>query len=103
MVAGSGRFDTVVIQASGGRILSKGGAEAVHAAALPAFGIGIAVKIDDGGKRASEAAMAALLLAHSGCDAAAVSRLAGYATQPLRNTLGAVVGELRPAAGWLTA
>lgn len=103
MVAGSGRFDTVVIQASGGRILSKGGAEAVHAAALPAFGIGIAVKIDDGGKRASEAAMAALLLAHSGCDATAASRLAGYVTQPLRNTLGAVVGELRPAAGWLTA
>lgn len=100
MVAGSGRFDTAVIHASSGRVLSKGGAEAVHAAAIPALGIGIAVKIDDGGKRASEAAMAALLLAHARPDATAAVCLAGYARQPLRNTLGATVGELRTAPGW---
>jgi L-asparaginase II len=100
MVAGRSRFDTVVIGASAGGILSKGGAEGVHAAALADAGIGIAVKIDDGGKRAAEAAMAALLLAHSTAGAA-TSVLAGYARQPLRNTRGAVVGEIRPAPGWL--
>lgn len=100
MVAGDGRFDTAVIAASAGRILSKGGAEAVHAAALRGLGLGIAVKIDDGGKRASEAAMAALLLAHGQPDAALARCLAGYVRQALRNTVGAVVGELRPASGW---
>ncbi len=101
MVAGRGRFDTAAIRASAGRIVSKGGAEGVHAAALTDAGLGVALKIDDGGKRASEAAMAALLLAYAGADAATRSCLGGYARQILRNTAGAAVGELRPAAGWL--
>lgn len=101
MVAGRGRFDTRVIGAAAGRILSKGGAEGVHAAALVDAGIGIAVKIDDGGKRAAEAAMAAVLLAHARVEAAARSCLEGYARQTLRNTAGAAVGEIRPAPGWL--
>jgi L-asparaginase II len=100
MVAGGGRFDTAVIAASAGRIFSKGGAEGVHAAAVADLGLGIAVKIDDGGKRASEAAMAVLLLAHAQPEAAARNCLAGYVRQPLRNTAGAVVGEMRPASGW---
>lgn len=100
MVAGRGRFDTAVIAASAGRIVSKGGAEGVHAAALPNLGLGIALKIDDGAKRASEAAMAAVLLAHAQAGAPAQSCLSGYARQILRNTTGAAVGELRPAAGW---
>ncbi|MCU0894342.1 MAG: asparaginase [Rhodospirillales bacterium] len=100
MVAGRGRFDTRVIGASLGRILGKGGAEGVHAAALTDDGIGIAVKIDDGGKRAAEAAMAAVLLAHRPTGPAA-SALAGYARQTLRNTLGDVIGEVRTVAGWL--
>ena len=101
MVAGRGRFDTRVIGASAGRILSKGGAEGVHAAALVDAGIGIAVKIDDGGKRAAEAAMAAVLLVHAHAEAAARSCIEAYAQQTLRNTAGAVVGEMRPASGWL--
>lgn len=100
MVAGRGRFDTVLIGASAGRILSKGGAEGVHAAALRDAGIGIAVKIDDGGKRAAEAAIAAALLAHA-TQGGATSVLAGYARRPLHNTRGAVIGEIRPAPGWL--
>jgi L-asparaginase II len=100
MVSGRGRFDTMIIGASAGRILSKGGAEGVHAAALPDTGIGVAVKIDDGGKRAAEAAMAAVLLDLRPAGPAA-SVLAGYARQPLRNTLGAVIGEIRTAPGWL--
>lgn len=100
MVAGSGRFDTGVIAAAGRGIVSKGGAEGVHAAALSELGLGIAVKIDDGSKRAAEAAMAALLLAYARPDAAARHHLAGYARQPLRNSAGVIVGELRQAAGW---
>jgi L-asparaginase II len=101
MVSGSGRFDTAVIAASAGGIVSKGGAEGVHAAAVPALALGIAVKIDDGAKRAAEAAMASLLIAYAAPEAHARRCLAGYATQPLRNTCGASVGEMRPASDWL--
>jgi L-asparaginase II len=95
MVAGSGRFDTAVIAASAGGIVSKGGAEGVHAAAIPALGLGIAVKIDDGAKRGAEAAMASLLTAYAAPQARARRCLAGYARQPLHNTVGASIGEMR--------
>ena len=58
MVAGPARFDTVLMQAAGGRILSKGGAEGVQALGLRpgALGagspaVGIALKISDGDAR----------------------------------------------------
>jgi L-asparaginase II len=100
MVAGQDRFETSVIAAGAGTIIVKGGAEGVQAAALPGLGIGIAVKIDDGAKRAAEAAMATLLLAFAEPAPLARHRLAGYRTQPLCNTADALVGEIRPCAGW---
>ncbi len=61
MVAGTGRFDTTAMEALGARAFTKTGAEAVFCGALPELGLGIALKIDDGGTRASEAVMATLL------------------------------------------
>jgi L-asparaginase II len=60
-LAGTGRFDTRVTATYGTAILCKSGAEGVVAASIPAMGLGIAVKIDDGAGRAAEVAMAALL------------------------------------------
>jgi L-asparaginase II len=58
MVAGPGRFDTGLMQAAGGRILSKGGAEGYQALGLRAGvlgtgspAVGIALKISDGDAR----------------------------------------------------
>jgi L-asparaginase II len=62
MIGGAGRFDTLVVESAGGTLLVKSGAEGVACAALLDRGLGIALKIDDGAKRAAEAAMAALLL-----------------------------------------
>jgi L-asparaginase II len=61
MVAGTGRFDTRVMERLGEHVFCKGGAEGMHCAALPRQGLGIAIKIDDGHSRASEVVMAALL------------------------------------------
>jgi len=61
MVAGPGRLDTVVMSKVPGRVFMKTGAEGVYCGALPALGLGFAVKIDDGAKRASEAVILALL------------------------------------------
>jgi L-asparaginase II len=61
MVAGQGRFDTVVMAALGEAAFVKIGAEGVHCGCLPTLGIGFALKCDDGATRAAEAACASLL------------------------------------------
>src|SRR5690348_9937219 len=60
-VAGTGRFCTDVMQRFGERVFVKTGAEGVFCGALPAQGIGFAVKCDDGGTRAAEAIAASLV------------------------------------------
>ena len=62
-VAGEGRFDTIVLRTLAPSCFIKGGAEGVHCAALPELGLGIALKIDDGAKRAAELVMSELLAA----------------------------------------
>ncbi len=61
LVAGPGRFDTLVMQRLPGKVLVKTGAEGVYCGALPGAGIGFALKIDDGAKRASEAVAAHII------------------------------------------
>lgn len=61
MIGGTGTFDTRFMQALGGRVLVKSGAEGLCCAVVPEAGIGVAVKIDDGTGRAVGPAMAAVL------------------------------------------
>lgn len=62
LVAGEGRACTELMQAMGGRVAIKTGAEAVFVAILPEQKLGMAVKITDGGGRAAETVIAALLV-----------------------------------------
>jgi L-asparaginase II len=62
LVAGEGRSCTELMRAMGGKVSIKTGAEAVFVAILPEQKLGIALKITDGATRASEAAIAALLV-----------------------------------------
>ena len=61
LVAGEGRACTELMRAMGGRASIKTGAEAVFVAMLPEQKLGIALKIEDGNGRASEAVIVALL------------------------------------------
>ncbi|MFZ1469726.1 MAG: asparaginase [Paracoccaceae bacterium] len=70
LVAGTGRACTELMQAMGGRVAIKTGAEAVFVAILPEKGLGIALKVLDGNSRASEAAIAHLLVRAGVLDAA---------------------------------
>ncbi|PWE33608.1 L-asparaginase [Maritimibacter sp. 55A14] len=70
LVAGEGRACTELMRAMDGRVAIKTGAEAVFTAILPEKGLGIAVKIEDGGVRASECVIAALLVRLGVLDAA---------------------------------
>ena len=98
MVHGSDTFVTDCITACGEAVLVKGGAEGMFTAALPALGLGVAVKIEDGAARASEVAMANILAGLGVFDDRATAALARWLTEPLRNWAGTAVGEVRPAA-----
>jgi L-asparaginase II len=60
LVAGTKRADTQLKQTVP-RVASKGGAEALHCAALLEQGVGVAVKIADGGDRAAAPALVRVL------------------------------------------
>ncbi len=100
-VAGSGRFDTALMARKGYGLVAKGGAEGVHAAALPGLGLGVALKIDDGAGRAAEVAMAAILRYLELLDDRDWAALGPHAAPPVRNTDGGIVGGFEVAPGWL--
>lgn len=97
MVAGTGRFDTRVMTALRERAFTKTGAEGVYCAALPEQGLGIAIKIDDGAPRASQATLAALIEKFLPLDAAESAAVREARDVPILNRNGAIVGEVHPA------
>ena len=98
MVAGSGRFDSRVMALLGERVFCKVGAEGMYCAALPAQGLGVAIKIDDGNTaRACEVVMAAVIAALVPLSDDEVRFVHELADVPLRNWNGIEVGRLRAA------
>ncbi len=95
-VAGTGRFDSELMQHFGARVFVKGGAEGVHCGALPELGYGIAVKCDDGHGRAAEVMTAALIARLLPPDGRDRDFLARFVRPTLRNWRGTVVGGIRP-------
>ena len=95
-VAGTGRFDTALIEHFGMRVFVKVGAEGVHCGALPELGCGIAVKCDDGQGRAGEVMMAATIARLLRPEAADRDFLERFVRPALRNWRGTVVGGIRP-------
>ncbi|WP_134726427.1 asparaginase [Paracoccus luteus] len=101
LVAGEGRACTALMRAMGGRVAVKTGAEAVFVAIAPDRGLGVALKVADGGTRGSEAAITALLVRLGLLDAGHPV-VAQYLTGPIRNWRGTAVAELRQSAGFAT-
>lgn len=96
-VAGTGRFCTEIMQHFGARVLIKTGAEGVYCGALPNQGLGIAIKCDDGARRACEVVMAALIARFLPLDDVERAMLEHYVRPALHNWNLAPVGMLRPA------
>tara|TARA_S200000501_G_scaffold371033_1_gene413310 strand:+ start:154 stop:1119 length:966 start_codon:yes stop_codon:yes gene_type:complete len=61
MISDHNKFDTEVIQASHGQVISKGGAEGIQCHCKVKEGLGLALKVEDGSKRAKQAASLHLL------------------------------------------
>ena len=100
LVAGPDRFDTVAMEAAKGRFVVKAGAEGMYGAILPGLGLGVALKIDDGAKRAAEVVMAAVLDHLGVLDEKAAKAMGKYLDAPVMNSPGNRVGQIRMKDGW---
>ncbi len=61
MISDNNKFDTEIIKASHGQVISKGGAEGIQCLCKVNEGIGLALKVEDGSKRAKHAVSLHLL------------------------------------------
>ena len=61
MISDKNKFDTEIIKASHGQVISKGGAEGIQCLCKVNEGIGVALKVEDGSKRAKHAVSLHLL------------------------------------------
>lgn len=95
-LAGSGRFDTRLIEVTGGRVIGKMGAEGIFAVTVPERNIGLAVKIEDGSQRGLYPAAAEALRQLDLLSAAEYNALADVLHPVLRNWKGTAVGEIKP-------
>ncbi len=93
-VAGTERFDTEVMRATGGALLAKGGAEAVQGVGILSSGLGVVVKVVDGALRAVEPAALAVLDRLGALDRSQRDSLAARSRGTVRNATGRVVGEI---------
>ena len=100
LVAGEGRACTRLMRACQGKVAIKTGAEGYFVAILPEQKMGVALKITDGATRASECAMAQILVNLGALDANHPEALA-YTNAPIKNWDGLETGYLRAAPGLL--
>jgi len=104
LVGGPGRFDTRLMQACQGRVLSKGGAEGYQAFGLPAGArgpgspaCGVAIKISDGDRSGRAVSAVGLeALSQLGIPLDELKQLQDLASpRAVENNRGLLVGEMR--------
>ena len=91
LIAGTDRLDTALIEATGGGVVAKVGAEGLYCAAIPELGAGVALKVEDGAMRALAPALLGVL------DALLPGRvpdLEAHRAPALTNTRGERVGHI---------
>ena len=104
MVAGPGKFDTVLMTAAKGKLFSKGGAEGYQiigvmpGASWSKNGLGIAIKIADGDQkdRARAVLSVHILSALGVLNEQEQGKLSDYRDFRIKNWRGLVVGEVKP-------
>ena len=94
LVGGTDRFDSALIAATNGKVVSKIGAEGVHCALVPERGIGVAIKVEDGAQRAQVPALLRLLQEIEALPDPLPPKLAEWMYKPVKNTRGECVGQV---------
>jgi L-asparaginase II len=97
-VAGQGRLCTVLMRlmrTTDQRLFAKVGAEGYYCAGIPGRRLGIALKVEDGAKRAAEPALLETLRAVDVLSDADLDALHDFSQPAVLNTRGEVVGHVR--------
>jgi len=100
-IAGHGSVVSELNEVTKGAVLAKTGAEGIITAALPERGLGIAVKITDGGNRARSVALLSILDHLGVLSDEDKLKLHAHISPAIINSRGDVVGDVRTAASWL--
>ncbi|ANS74213.1 L-asparaginase [Paenibacillus yonginensis] len=95
MVAGQNRFDTDVMRAFRGNLVSKTGAEGVQCLGIVNSGIGIAVKTEDGTARATSVAAMEVLKQLGVGDEGIYKELETYLHMPVTNARKEKIGVIK--------
>ncbi|MBI1795716.1 MAG: asparaginase [Candidatus Eisenbacteria bacterium] len=101
-VGGEGRFSTVLMERTGGRIVAKGGAEGLECAGIPERGLGLALKAEDGAARGVGPATLALLELLGDLTEAEIAALRESRRPIVHNHAGLEVGSLEAVVKVLT-
>ncbi|MES2906720.1 MAG: asparaginase [Pseudomonadota bacterium] len=102
-VAGTGRFDTKVMQMFGDRVFVKTGAEGVYCGIFPEKKLGFVLKALDGATRAAECMTANLIASFLELSENEKEFLAPLCAPVLTNWRGTEVGKIKPADKFLAA
>jgi L-asparaginase II len=101
-IAGHGTMVSELNEVTQGKVLAKTGAEGMLTAAIPDKGLGIALKIADGGNRARSVVLLAILDQLGILSAEEKIQLKAHIAPTIENSRGDTVGEIRPAPTWLS-
>jgi L-asparaginase II len=97
MVGGTGRFCTDFMRAARGRMFGKAGAEAVYCIGDKVTGIGIAIKIEDGGARAMYPVALEVLRQLGFITEEQLNELSHHYRPKLKNARQEEIGEIIPS------
>ncbi|MDF2521754.1 MAG: L-asparaginase [Clostridia bacterium] len=97
LVAGKERFDTDVMRAFKGRIVSKAGAEGVQCIGDIKTGLGIAIKAEDGNGRAVVVAMMEVFRQLGIGNEEIYKELSVYVETPIKNMRKEIIGMIKPS------
>ncbi len=93
-VAGRDRLCTLLLEAGKGKILAKVGAEGVYCAAVPDRNVAVALKVEDGSRRAAEPALVRILDLLEVLPSSTGRELQGFRRPAVRNSRQEEVGEI---------
>ncbi len=94
MVAGEDRFDTELMEASGGKLMVKGGAEGFLMVVMPELGLSLVAKAIDGNQRALHPAVLRALRQLGALSDAELQKVSRWAEPEIKNTRGETVGRI---------
>lgn len=95
MIAGEGRLCTELMTRAHGRVFAKLGAEGLYCVGVPGAELGIAIKVEDGSRRAVGPAVLGVLRQLDLISEDDLGALYRHAYPDVTNTRGEVVGQIR--------